>query len=172
MPRSEAFERLREDHRRVLEEIEILERAASGTRSRENPSEWPGPRVGAVLDTLAAQFETHMAAEDEVLYPRLLQALPWAKGAIEALLAEHCELRAMLATIQAALREPPDVSRNVSVAVQLNDFTELLRIHIRKEESVVFGVAEHALPPGELQALAARRIRDERPRFRSRERKE
>jgi hemerythrin-like domain-containing protein len=46
------------------------------------------------------------------------------------------------------------------VAVQLRDFVDLLRIHIRKEEVVVFRVAERALAPDAVAALAARMTRN------------
>jgi hemerythrin-like domain-containing protein len=150
------FERMREDHRRVLDEIAVLDAAASTGGSRHRGREWPGKAVENVLATLAHQFETHMAAEDEVLFPALGEALPQSKPSIEPLSADHATLRTMLATVEQTLKEPAAPERNEQLAVQLRDLVDLLRIHIRKEEAVVISVAERVLRPQEVEALAAR----------------
>jgi len=149
------FERMREDHRRVLERVAPLEAAMGqeGAWGRDARAE------AELRDTLALmdrQFATHMAGEDEVLFPALLEALPEAKASIAPLSAEHAELRDMLERLKATLAEPDPGDRDEQLAVQLRDFIDLLRIHIRKEEAVVISVAERVLRPREVQALAAR----------------
>ena len=149
------FERMREDHRKVLERIQVLDAAAAAI-PRGSAGEWPGQETRQVLALLHRQFQTHMAAEDEVLYPALVDALPVARPSIEPLVADHVTLRMMLADLMQALEEEPSDSRNELIGVQLRDLADLLRIHIRKEEVVVFSVAERALSPLEVEALAAR----------------
>jgi hemerythrin-like domain-containing protein len=149
------FERMREDHRLVLARVTGLEAML------EQDEGWPGgSRAESELrDTLAhmdRQFATHMAAEDEVLFPALLETLPEAKTSIAPLGAEHAELRDMLERLKSTLSEPDPYDRGEQLAVQLRDFIDLLRIHIRKEEAVVISVAERVLRPREVQALAAR----------------
>lgn len=148
------FDRMREDHRRVLERVGALE-AAIG-----RDAGWSDPRLEAELrDTLALmdrQFATHMAGEDDVLFPALLEALPEAKASIAPLTMEHAELRDMLERLKATLAEPGQADRDEQLAVELRDFIDLLRIHIRKEEAVVISVAERVLRPREVEALAAR----------------
>jgi len=157
---SKIFERMREDHRRVLDEIKILEAAAMTAGSRREDRDWPGETVLSVLATLGRQFDTHMAAEDEILYPALSEALPGTRPSIEPLMADHGTLRMMLSDLDEGLREPPSTARNELIGVQLRDLVDLLRIHIRKEEVVVFAVAERALPAREVEALAARMDRE------------
>jgi hemerythrin-like domain-containing protein len=147
---------MREDHRRVLAEVAVLETAAGADASRD----WPGPEVIDVLAMLARQFRTHMAAEDEVLYPALAEALPATRPSLEPLEADHASLRMMLSDLEESLREPSSRSRNEAIAVQLRDLVDLLRIHIRKEEVVVFAVAECALSRTEMETLAARMEHD------------
>jgi hemerythrin-like domain-containing protein len=156
MTPSNVFQRMREDHRRVLARITVLETAAATSASRD----WPGPEIGYVLAMLARQFRTHMAAEDEVLYPALAEALPGTRPSLEPLEADHASLRMMLSDLEESLREPSSRSRNEAIAVQLRDLVDLLRIHIRKEEVVVFAVAERALSRIEMEALAARMEHD------------
>jgi hemerythrin-like domain-containing protein len=150
------FDRMREDHRRVLDEIAVLDAAASTGDSRRRGREWPDQAVKDVLTMLERQFETHMAAEDEALFPALGEALPQSRPSIEPLSADHATLRTMLATIMQTLKEPAAPERNEQFAVQLRDLIDLLRIHIRKEEAVVISVAERVLRPQEVEVLAAR----------------
>ena len=155
---SNIFDRMREDHRNVLERIRVLD-AAAAAGPKQNAPEWPGVETRDVLALLARQFQTHMAAEDDVLYPALVDALPVARPSIEPLMADHATLRMMLADLLQALDEEPSETRNELIGVQLRDLADLLRIHIRKEEAVVFGVAERTLRPLEVEALAARLVR-------------
>jgi hemerythrin-like domain-containing protein len=159
MTPSNVFQRLREDHGRVLGKIEILETVAAAV-PRVLVRDWPGRDVLEVLAMLAIQFRTHMVAEEEVLYPALAEALPGTRSSLEPLEADHASLRMMLSDLELGLREPASRSRNETIAVQLRDFTDLLRIHIRKEEVVVFAVAERVLSTMEMKALADRVDRD------------
>ena len=152
---SRIFDRMREDHRNVLERIKVLDSAAAAV-PRDAAGDWPGQETRQVLAHLAHQFQTHMAAEDEVLYPALAEALPVARPSIDPLMADHGTLRMMLADLEQELLEPASAARNELMGVQLRDLADLLRIHIRKEEAVVLSVAERALSPAEVEALAAR----------------
>jgi len=159
MGRAGIFERMRADHRYVLEKLVILEEAARAGETRKHGGAWPGQAVRRALSMLARQFETHMAAEDEVLFPALIEALPQTRLSIDPLCADHFELRKMLATLEETLGFPASPARNEQVGVQLRDLVDLLRIHIRKEEAVVISVAERVLRPREVEALAARMAR-------------
>jgi hypothetical protein len=52
-----------------------------------------------------------MAAEDEVLYPALAEALPVARPSVEPLMADHSTLRMMLADLEQELLEPASRAR-------------------------------------------------------------
>jgi hemerythrin-like domain-containing protein len=149
------FERMRDDHRRMLERVAALEALMA-----EEGAWKSGSRVEAelrdVLALMERQFATHMAAEDDVLFPSLLEALPEAKGSVEPLVTEHAELRDMLQRLRVTLAEADPSDRDEQIAVQVRDLIDLLRIHIRKEEAVVISVAERMLRPREVEALAAR----------------
>jgi hypothetical protein len=171
MPRPAIFRKLRADHRRVLGALDTLERevallrpagltrtrarAAAGVR-RVRPL--PTRSLAALVSGLARQFATHMTAEDDSLFPSLAAALPETERSLEPLRAEHAELRAILASLAALLDSPRSSARDEQIVVQWRDFAALLRIHIRKEEALVFNVAEHALPPRELARVEAIRF--------------
>jgi len=155
MGEEQIFERMRSDHRRVLETVAGIETALlTGAARAVSPQD--EARLREAFALMEEQFATHMAAEDDVLYPALLETLPEARVSIGPLAAEHLELRDMLARLTATFLEPVGPDRDEQIAVQLRDFIDLLRIHIRKEEAVVISVAERVLRPREVEALAAR----------------
>jgi hemerythrin-like domain-containing protein len=94
-----------------------------------------------------------MRAEDEVLFPALVAALPAARDSVRPLVAEHRELRAMLAALLELVARPGSPARDEQIAVQVRDLADLLRIHIRKEEAVVLSIAERVLTPAEQAGL-------------------
>ncbi len=156
MKESPVFQRLRDDHRRVMAEIADLEdeleprdRRARGASSRDG-------RLRELLAMLERQFATHMVTEEEVLFTAFGEALPGSSGNLAELREEHAELRSMLARVAATLQEPSSAGREERLDVETRDLVDLLRLHIRKEEEVVFRVAEQVLRPGELEALRQR----------------
>jgi hemerythrin-like domain-containing protein len=154
------FQRLREDHHRVLGELDELERATGARSTAAGVSAVPAALEQAreLVALLERQFETHMAAEGEVLFPALARDLDDGPALVSTLYEEHDELKAMLAALADTLRQPQGPPRDEQVVVQIRDLTDLLRIHIRKEETLVFGVAERVLDPRQRAELAARRL--------------
>ena len=65
----------------------------------------------------------------------------------------------MLIRLKATLGEPAGPDRDEQIVVQLRDFIDLLRIHIRKEEALVISVAERVLRQSEVELLKARMSR-------------
>ncbi len=157
MTRTTMFERMRNDHRSVLEHVSRLEQGAlaPGRKVRE-PARERDRELLALVAMLDRQFATHMAAEDLVLFPELERVLPQGQAAVEPLRAEHEDLREMLRRLEKTLRKPARAARDEQIAVQVRDLIDLLRIHIRKEESIVLNVAERVLTPREIDALDAR----------------
>ena len=144
------FEALRGDHARVLERLATLD---AGILGGSRPIDEAPLRDLATH--LERQFATHMAAEERVLFPALRAAFPEGRGTLEPLLADHSELRQMLVTLCALLERSPDAARDEQIVVLARDFSDLLRLHIRKEESFVFDVAERVLSRAELDEMAA-----------------
>ncbi len=152
------FERMRGDHARVLAEVGALESTVAALDEGRAVAGEIETALRRAVEMLGRQFGTHMAAQDGVLYPALARALPESLGSLEPLRAEHEELRSLLDSLALLLGATPRRERDEQVAIQLRDLIDLLRIHIRKEEAVVFRVAERVLEPRQLQALADRMI--------------
>lgn len=149
-PAINPFARFRREHRSVLGRLDRLESAVL-TRRPTRASE-------ALLREAVAHFEdqfgTHMAAEDAVLFPAVGANLPEARETLAPLANEHVALRSMLATLQQTLERPHGRARDEQLVVQTRDLVDLLRIHIEKEEAVVFALAERVLRPRDLRELA------------------
>lgn len=152
MEATNLIERLKGDHERVLRDIAALE----GALVRPNRKVPRDPEIERVLAMLERQFQTHMAAEDQVLYPAIARAIPASAPSLDPLHDEHSELRQMLHRLQATLREPKNADRDEQVGIQVHDLADLLRLHIRKEESLVFHVAARLLAPEEIAAVLSR----------------
>ncbi|HEX7076824.1 MAG TPA: hemerythrin domain-containing protein [Candidatus Eisenbacteria bacterium] len=147
------IERIKSDHRRVLAEVSRLESLlARGGATRPAPQ----AKLDALVRMLEREFGTHMAAEDEALYPAVVAVVPAAKGSVEPLHDEHAELRAMLERLRETMGEPGGAERDEQVTVQVADLAALLRIHIRKEESLVLSVAARLLRPQDIDAIVKR----------------
>lgn len=146
------FAGFRRDHARVLARLRAAERDVLSPHGLR-----PGAhtRLARLVALLERQFATHMAAEDALLYPVLADVLPESRAALAPLAEDHAELRSLLASLAAEL-DAPGARRDERLAVQLRDLIDLLRLHIRREESAVFEVAERILGAREARALEKR----------------
>jgi len=152
MSSMDTFRHLREDHERVLSELSVLsELARAGSHNPRQIDELRG-----VVVLLERECTAHMRAEEEALFPVVASHMSEAQKSIAPLTSEHEEIKDMLATLAGVLAGPESRERDEQIAVQARDLVDLFRIHVRKEESLVFRMAEHVLPEATLQHLAER----------------
>ncbi|MFI5372929.1 MAG: hemerythrin domain-containing protein, partial [Candidatus Eisenbacteria bacterium] len=142
-PLGDPFARFRREHRGVLTRLDALERVAR----LERPTPASERLVRETVDHLERQFATHMAAEDAVLFPAVADSFPESRETLVPLTIEHETLRSMLAALRETLARPRGRTRHEQLVVQTRDLVDLLRIHIHKEEIVVFALAERVLRP-------------------------
>ena len=147
------FAGFRSDHARVLSHLDTIETELSRARGFGARA---SATLGPVVEVFARQFATHMTAEDALLYPWLGETLPESRITLDALGADHSELRSLLSGIAQGLAQRAGRKRDEQLRVQLRDFVDLLRLHIRREESAVFEVADRILSPTEARELARR----------------
>jgi hemerythrin-like domain-containing protein len=145
------FSSFRADHGRLLARLDELERRLPSGASI--PDE---PALFELVEVLERQFATHMAAEDAILFPALDDAFPVLQATLEPLREDHLELRLMLATLAEQLSRQASPARAEQIVVLARDLTDLLRLHVHREETAVFDVAQRALTPQETTALADR----------------
>ena len=153
---SQTFRPFRDDHRRVLARLDALERTIATGRRRFRLGRGAQAELHGLVTLLFQQFASHMAGEERVLYPALLEAFPGARASLTPLEHEHAETRNMLLRLDELLGQPAGAARDEQVIVQTQDLVELLRIHIRKEEQLVLNVASRVLTSDEMARLDTR----------------
>lgn len=132
--------RFHETHRRELPELIRLARrveAVHGDRA--------GAPVGlaAVLEDLAAELESHMRKEEQVLFPMMRRGgHPMIAHPIDAMRHEHDEAGALLGTVEHLTDggRPPEGACNTWRALYAGTrkFTDDLMEHIHLENNVLF----------------------------------
>ena len=150
---------LMEEHRVIERVLDAIERAVGGSRiDREFFTK--------AIDFLRSFADgCHHHKEEDELFPLLESAgLPREGGPIGCMLHEHEEGRALIRTIaanvEAATRnEVPGV---VALSGAASRYIALLRQHIRKEDTVLFRIADQMLGPEEQELLKAAFHRAER----------
>ncbi|MFA4965905.1 MAG: hemerythrin domain-containing protein [Thermoleophilia bacterium] len=98
----------------------------------------------------------HHAKEEELLFPLLEKRSAAAGGTVSVLLSEHEAARDCIRAIDAALpaAEHNEEARAV-IAENLKLYAYLLPLHIGKEDTVLFPLADELLDMDDLRLLAA-----------------
>lgn len=151
----EATDELKAEHRvieRVLGALEVM----AGRLAAQQPV-----RAGFFLD--AADFIQHFAdgchhhKEEGVLFVKLVACgLPKSGGPVGVMLAEHEQGRAFTRAMREAAEKlaAGDESVRVPLVESARGYAGLLRQHIAKEDSVLFGMAERLIPSAEQAEVA------------------
>lgn len=146
---SRAIEDLKHEHDAILFALGIL-----ASMDRRMAAETTVD-VGDVTDFVGFLREfadtCHHGKEEGFLFP----ALQEAGGAeldelVEVLRDEHEQGRGWLRELEAAVRPTPDVA---AFSVAASGYADLLAAHIRKEDEVLFPMAERTLTADRLHAL-------------------
>jgi hemerythrin-like domain-containing protein len=90
----------------------------------------------------------HFHEEEEVLFPRLLEAAGEAPPELIQVLVEHVKVHGLVRGLRASLEDgdpDPELMKVIG---------ETLRAHVRFEESVLFPLIEATVPPDTLTAVS------------------
>ena len=154
MPHSPT-EVLREEHELVLMVVAAMEREVA---SIERDDRVNADRVANMVDfTRNFTDGCHHAKEERILFPLLEQRDAAAGGPVSVMLSEHDAGRQAVAAITGALpKVEADAAARTVVAENLGLYAQLLRLHINKENNVLFPLADRLLDD-----LDKRRVADE-----------
>lgn len=101
---------------------------------------------------------THHGKEEDILFRRMIErGMPREAGPLAVMLDEH-ELGRSHVKALAALGSGPgalDAQATQSLVEQAGAFVPLLRMHILKEDQVLYPMAENLLTPAEMEAMDA-----------------
>lgn len=147
-------DQLRDEHELVLMVVDAMEREVEDI---ERTGRVHTDRVEMMVDfTRNFTDGCHHHKEEEVLFPTLEERSSAAGGPVSIMLSEHMAGREAIAAIARALpRADEDPAARVTVLENLRLYAYLLRLHIQKENTVLFPLAEDTLNDQEQEMMAA-----------------
>jgi iron-sulfur cluster repair protein YtfE (RIC family) len=150
-------EPLRAEHRDLLPHLHALDAAANEVDGWDRDE---ALRIlGDIVEFLRGHLVPHAAAEEQVLYPAVEEAMA-APGATATMRADHSEIVARIDRLAEAVpmveARWPDADLARDLAHQLVGLSAILLLHFRKEEDVLLPVLDTALGPEQATALFAR----------------
>lgn len=152
---------LKQEHEVVLTVVAAMEREVDDIRRTDTVD---AARVADMVDfTRSFTDGCHHAKEERVLFPLMEKTQSAAGGPVSVMLSEHDAGRAYVRGIVEAL---PDVTNSrdarSQVADNLSGYAYLLRLHIHKENEVLFPMADKILSADDQAYLACEFERIER----------
>lgn len=159
------LQQLHQDHRSMARVLNVLEAQRERLQSGWDPDY--GLLEDLVHYLLHYADEYHHAKED-LIFARLSRRDAASRPAVAALEREHAEIAARGARLYDSIRQVTQgdtlVERERLVA-QADDYLQVLRRHMRTEESTVFPQAERTLEPDDWTEIDRRLATRDDPLF-------
>ncbi len=149
---SRAIDDLKHEHDAIQAALKILESFERRTSAGEPVDTGDLSAFLGFLKEFADKC--HHGKEEGILFPALVSAgLPAQTGPIGVLLDDHVQGRGWIAQMESSLTPALDPARFAQAA---HGYRDLLQAHIRKENEVLFPMAEQMLKPDQLDSLFER----------------
>jgi hemerythrin-like domain-containing protein len=144
---------LKDEHVLVLMVVEAMEREVAHI---ETGGAVHADRVAHMVDfTKNFTDGCHHAKEEKLLFPILEERDRGAAGQVSILLSEHDAGReAVRGIVENLPRAGEDADARAAVAENLRLYAFLLHLHINKEDTVLFPLADELLSDQEMELLA------------------
>jgi hemerythrin-like domain-containing protein len=140
---------LTQEHKLILRALDVVDNMAAWA---EKNGAVDAVDVGDILDFLRWFADAHHQAKEEtIVFPALKRAVAAQGRAVEHMMLEHEQERAMIEQIEAAVRLAK-ISEFISCA---NKLSSTLRNHIYKEDEILFEFIKTALNPEVDDSVAA-----------------
>jgi len=146
------------EHARARSQLSAFARLRSGSR----PSL---ATVESLVRYVAGPLAAHALAEERELFPALVDGTPELGYALEPLRADHVELRDLCDALREWLGTPRRAGRDEQLGVLTRDLTDLLRLHLEREERTAYAwAARLSRPRRAVRARAAAKRAVRKPR--------
>jgi hemerythrin-like domain-containing protein len=158
-----ATEILKQEHRIIERMLTSLEQAAD--RLEQGGS--VNPQFFVVAADFAAEFADgcHHRKEENVLFQAMIErGMPRDVGPIAVMLAEHEQGRAYTQAMRvgAGRLQAGEPDARLQLILNARGYVALLRQHITKEDTILFRMADQAIPAADQERLAEEFERIER----------
>ena len=128
-----------QDHKIILRALDVLNHMADRV-SHDQPVETQDVEtVLRILRTFADNH--HQTKEESALFPELLRTSAANNGPLRQMIFEHDQERSLVEGIEDALY----TRKGIEFVEYADRLTSLLRTHIRKEDTILFDIAERCL---------------------------
>lgn len=145
---SQAIDDLRHDHDAILFALKILGRMEVLVRKGEVAASDISEFMGFLKEFVD---KCHHGKEEGMLFPAVTKAaMPESGDQVAVLLSEHAQGRVFVKAMEDA---SAPVIKATEFAAAAKSYSDLLKAHIEKENTVLFPLAEHILSTAELNAL-------------------
>jgi hemerythrin-like domain-containing protein len=140
---------LRDEHRELLPELELLRTAADAADQGRTPA------LDRAYNFLAKHLLPHAAAEEAALYPAVARAMG-SRDATRTMEVDHTEVKRLtdeLGQLRAKLTGETDPKQIQELRRLLYGLYTLVRVHFTKEEEVYLPLLDRSLSDDEAKAM-------------------
>ena len=132
---------LTQEHKTILRALDILDHMAARIKEDQPLAV---EDVETILHFLRAFADNqHQAKEESALFPELLRTSAANGAPLRQMIFEHDQERSLVEGLEDSLR----TKRGMEFVHFANRLTGLIRTHIRKEDNILFPMAERCLSP-------------------------
>lgn len=146
---SKAMTDLMNDHDAILTALDIFSKILDKIQKEKNAN--PDELMDFIDFLKEFADKCHHGKEEGILFPAMIAAgVPDRGGPIGVMMAEHIQGRGYIHDMDEALEEPEDYQAFEKAG---HSYIELLRMHIQKENSVLFPMADRVIAPQQLESM-------------------
>jgi len=140
---------LTQEHKIILRALDVLDQIAEYV-AEGKPVE--AQDVETILRFLRAFADDHhQAKEESALFPELMRTSAANEGPLRQMIVEHDQERSLVEGLQDSLL----TKKGVDFVHFANRLTQLIRIHIHKEDHILFEIADRSLSADQDERITA-----------------
>jgi hemerythrin-like domain-containing protein len=149
---SKPTEILSADHKKVLENLKVMEQAIRDIKSPDIKK-----TLSDLKDFLKNEIEIHFRKEEEALFPEIEKFIPREGGPVGVMLMEHEDLNrykdGLIKGIDLFLGDENSAEALSLIKENGTSYINLLREHIYKEDNMLFMMADMHLEDDQIKEI-------------------
>ena len=147
---SKAIDDLKQEHDVILSSLQILDKFSADVSEGTAPAKIDLLNFVGFLKEFADNC--HHGKEEKILFPALVEAgFSQHAGPIKVMLAEHLQGRDYMKQMDLAISSGPDY---LTFAYAARNYSSLLKNHIKRENDVLFPMAESTVDSARLEKIS------------------
>jgi len=151
---SKSTEELKNEHGTIVRMLRVMSKASDNLMNDKEVD----PKLWRDVSEFLRDFvdRCHHGKEENYLFPTMMErGVSGEVGLIEVLLREHDDGRAHAKRLRALVARKQDSSIRNGISKTVRAYVDLLTMHIKKENGVLFPLADELLTPEDQRELEA-----------------